>query len=283
MLLQRERHLASLMSPLLNPVAPPQPIRWSNLQPELGLVAALQHAGTRPLNGTQIEKRKWSEALADGCAVMIADEFRRKKALRYKRILPRDLASGTEPLTPLGSGETKRIDVTVADAVLGLELGVSLKAFNFLDSSGNNYDKNLTGRLYELGDEVRMVHEHLPHAFMVGVLFLPLAASSDKGGGNSSFANAVVKLRSRSGRLDASLPGQLARCDAGFVALYSPDLSESGYEAGVVRFFDVATAPPRRGRPTVESTLSLSAMVDEIVARATWSKNEEWSEPEIDL
>ena len=93
---------------------------------------------------------------------------------------PLSLADGTEPLTPLGSGTRKRIDVTVVDEILGLEIGVSLKGLNFRDEGSGNFDKNLTGRLYELGDEMRLVHEHLPHAFMAGVLLLPIEAAVDK-------------------------------------------------------------------------------------------------------
>ena len=168
-------------------------LRWSDLESQADIVAALAHAGQRPESGTQNDKRGWSERFANGCAVAFANQFR-QSALEKKRILPLSLQQGTEPLTPLGSGTSKRIDVTVADPVLGLELGVSLKGLNFRDAKSGNFDKNLTGRLYELADEVRLVHEHLPHAFMVGVIFLPIASTIDKTEkGNSSFANAVVK------------------------------------------------------------------------------------------
>jgi len=242
--------------------------------------AAKDYEGKRPNNGSQNEKRHWSELFANACAVMIARTLREHQVLRSKRILPRDLDSGTEPLTPLGSGEKKRIDVTVADAVLGLEIGVSLKGLNFKDGSSGNYDKNLTGRLYELSDEVRMVHTHLPHAFMVAVFFLPLAATADKASGISSFAHTMSKLRQRTGRLDPTLPGHANRCDAAFVALYTNGDEGPPYEPGVVRFLDVGTALPRRGRPTIDTTLSLDEMVDAIVEKATFSTADEWIAPE---
>lgn len=257
---------------------------WSDLKPEAGILAALDHAGSRPESGDQNAKRAWSEKFADGCAIAIADHLRQHRELAGRTVKPVALATGTEPLTPLGAGVQKRIDVTVADAVLGLELGVSLKGLNFVDRGSNNYDKNLTGRLYELGDEIRVVHEHLPHCFMVGVFFLPLASCLDKVSDRapSSFANAVLKLRARSGRLDAALAGQAARCDAAYVGLYTLG-TEQPFERGLVRFFDVAQNPPKRGRPKMETTLSLTEMVDAIVAAATNRAAVDWADPEEDL
>lgn len=264
-------------------------MRWTDLTPENGVLAALRHAGTRPGDDiqndkVQNDKKNWSARFANGCAVAIADEFRKHKELRKKTVKPLSLESGTEPLTPLGAGVEKRIDVTVADAVLGLELGLSLKGLNFVDKGGNNYDKNLTGRVYEMGDELRVVHEHLPHAFMVGVFFLPLASCSDKKSnkGPSSFANAVVMLKSRTGRLDAALSAHASRCDAAYVALYTPT-REGDFQQGLARFFNVYGKPPMRGRPRVETTLSLQDMVDEVVAAATHRAAIEWAPPEEEI
>lgn len=244
------------------------------------MVDALRHAGPRPVDGDQNTKRHWSESFANACAVAIATQLRATQ-LSDKKIRPESLESGTEPLTPLGSGTSKRIDVTVADPLLGLEIGVSLKGLNFRDAKSGNFDKNLTGRLYELGDEVRLVHEHLPHAFMVGIFFLPIDATSDKSeSAKSSFANTVIKLRERTGRLDVALSSHSSKCDLGFVALYSTGSEVDGYPAGVVRFFNVTSPPPRRGRPKVSTTYSLREVVEECVARATFSSSIQWAEPE---
>lgn len=254
--------------------------RWSDLHPEQGIARALEQAGPRNSDGNQNAKRHWSETFANGCAVAIADQFRQSE-VNNKKILPIDLESGTEPLTPLGAGTSKRIDVTVADPVLGLELGASLKGLNFRDARSGNFDKNLTGRLYELGDEVRLVHEHLPHAFMVGIFFLPIESAEDKTArANSSFANTVIKLRERTGRLDAALAGHASRCDLSFVALYTTGDEGMGYPPGVTRFLNVENPPPRRGRPRVEDTCSLKEVVDEAVARATYTKGIQWADPE---
>jgi hypothetical protein len=256
-------------------------MRWTDLEPEPSIVLALEHAGLRPENGNQNQKRGWSERFANACAVAIADRLREIPILRNKRIRPADLNTGTEPLTPLGAGTSKRIDVTVADPLLGLEIGASLKGLNFADGANGNYDKNLTGRLYELVDEVRLVHEHLPRAFMTGVFFLPIAAATDKITGKSSFAHTVVKLRERTGRLDPSLAHLAHRCDCAFVGLYTTG-SEGGYPPGILRFLNVAEALPFRGRPVVESTRTLRDVVNDIVGRATLQTSVSWTDPESD-
>lgn len=256
---------------------------WAHLVPDQEILTALAHAGPRPESGDQNAKRHWSERFAHACAVAIANEVRRCKQLpNSKTVLPLSLEEGTEPLTPLGAGTTKRIDVTVADPVLGLELGFSLKGLNFKDSGSGNYDKNLTGRLYELGDEVRMVHEHLPHAFMVGIFFLPMESTSDKSTGQSSFAHTVAKLRDRTGRLDFALAGHAPRCDSGWVALYTLGTEPQRYPPGLARFFNVQSAPPHRGRPRIETTLSMEEMVDSVVSDATGTTGRRYSEPEPD-
>jgi hypothetical protein len=246
------------------------------------MVAALDHARERPTPGSSHnDKRNWSGRFANQCAVSLADCFR-KTDLPKKTIRPLSLEEGTEPLTPLGSGTRKRIDVTVVDEILGLEIGVSLKGLNFRDDKNGNFDKNLTGRLYELGDEMRLVHEHLPHAFMAGVLLLPIEAALDKTeAASSSFAHAIQKLRERTGRLDPALAAHSARCDAGFVGLYA-DGAAPGFQRGVVRFFDVANAPPRRGRPLVADTLSMQETASLIVERARYEETVVWGNAEPD-
>ena len=257
------------------------PVRWAQLLPEPSIEGALNHAGQRDETADQNTKRRWSERFAHACAVAIAVRLSEETPLANKRVLPKSIEGGTEPLTPLGSGTSKRIDVTVSDAMLGLEIGFSLKGLNFRDASSGNFDKNLTGRLYELGDEVRLVHDHLPHAFMVGIFFLPINSTTDKTErANSSFANAVLKLRERTGRLDAALAGQSARCDVSYVGLYAPEQEDTGIKKGVCRFFETIQRPPRRGRPIVSSTLSLEEMIKQVVAKAMNTTAQEWAEAE---
>ena len=264
----------------------PAPHRWEDLAPEPGIVKALEYAGERGGATDQNGKRGWSERFANGCAVAIADGFRTSRIgdSRSKRsVLPVSLEGGTEPLTPLGSSSSKRIDVTIVDPILGLEVGVSLKGMNFRDGSSGNFDKNVTRCLYETADEMRLVHEHLPHAFMAGVFFLPLDATTDKTDrAPSSFANSVLKLRERTTRLDVALAAHASRCDASFVALYSTGVDGYRLPLGVARFFDTDDHPPRRGRPKVEDTLDMAGLVDRIVTKAAHESNAVWGEPESD-
>jgi hypothetical protein len=257
-------------------------MRWKDLEPEPSILRAIERAGERREDSSQDLKRNWSEKFADACAFAVASELR-NSAVNEKRILPEAIDKGSEPLTPLSKKASKRIDVTVSDSMLGLEIGVSLKGLNFRDARSGNYDKNLTGRLYELGDEVRMVHEHLPHAFMVGVFFLPVDSVADKSeGADSSFARTVLKLRTRTGRIDPNLAGLASKCDASFVALYSLGPESWGIKKGACRFFDVTCNPPRSGRPKICDTLSLKEFVDRFVSQAISSTVIEWAEPESD-
>lgn len=263
--------------------SPERDPRWADLAPEPGIVAALAHAGVRPESGSQSEKRRWSELFAHACALAFAEELRRAQELVGKHITPTAIGQGSEKLVPLGAGTSKRIDVTVVDRVLGLEIGMSLKGLNFRDSNGDQFDKNLTGRMYEMSDEMRLVHEYLPRAFMVGVFFLPLDSTVDKTErADSSFGRAVLALRERTGRLDPSLGGQASRCDAAYVALYATGAEPQGFPAGVTRLMNVQADPPRRGRPKIGETLSIAEAVREIVVQATFSAATKWGEAEPD-
>jgi len=258
------------------------PKKWCEVPSSTALLQALGKAGDREAAKTQVQKKEWSKRFADGCARMIAAELSRRSLFKKKkkRISP-GAGGGTELLMPLGAGTSKRIDVTVADPLLGLEIGVSLKGLNFRDEKNGNYDKNLTGRLYELADEVRLVHEYLPRALMVGIFFIPLGSTGDKLQGISSFAKTVMMLRQRAGRQDPHQIGQASLCDMGFVGLYSLG-DEDGYERGQLLFFDVEKAPPRRGRPRVQDMFTLGEMVGEIEKRATLAKGLTWGIAEED-
>lgn len=216
-------------------------------------------------------RKRWSERFANGSATMLANELRGHRVVsRRFRVAPLSDGTGQETFWPLGYRSGKRIDVVVAGELAGLQLGASLKGLNFRDDEGGNFDKNLTGRLYELADEMTTVHRHLPRAYMAGIFFLPIDACFDKGLGQSSFAHAVLELRRRSHR-DPADPSQLARCDFAAVGLYAPGGSVSSDRAlkrGVVRFFPVDRPPPRRGLPLLENTFSLAELADQLLAGA---------------
>lgn len=240
-------------------------MRWADLEPDPRMLRALAAAGDREVAGRNLKKR-WSEQFADACAVMVADGMRRRDEFRGLEIRPDPQGGGRETFTPLGRGQGKRIDVVAYTELAGLQIGVSLKGLGFADERSGNYDKNLTGRLYELRDEVSVVHEHLPKATMVAMFFLPIRSCFDKTeAAPSSFAKTVAKLRGRTGRLDPHMESHAHRCDLAYVCLYAPGDTGDDLPRGVTRWFDVHTDPPRRGRPRVDDTLDLDMVVDAVV------------------
>jgi len=176
-------------------------MKWANLTPDPAMIAALDHAdggGSRSaaLAGSHNDKRNWSNRLADGSARMIAAALRRQRSLSGLTVLPK--ADGAaEPRTFVAGGKTKQIDVIAVHGVSGLQLGLSLKGMNFRDGNGQNFDKNLTGRTYELQDELRVVHLSQPLAVMGAVYFLPLAAVSDRKTENSPSSLGAAPLARR--------------------------------------------------------------------------------------
>ena len=256
-------------------------VRWSHLSPDPSIVTAVDHAGLRSEQRSQNEKRRWSQIFVNACAVALAEKFR-GTAIRSMYTLPWDFRSGTEWLTPLATVISKHNDIAISDPMLGLKIGVALKELNFRDAKIGHFDRNSTGRLCELGDEVQLVHKQLPRTSMVGML-VPLMATEDKTDrANSSFATTVLKLRERTGRLDVTLPGHAVRCDAAYVGLYSLGADPTGFARGVARCFAFGDAPPRRGRPRIELTKRLVEVASEIVSSATFAAAIECSKPEVD-
>ena len=276
--------------------------RWSELEPDNGLLRALiaaDEAGTRSealASADQGKKRNWSNRFADVCARMVADEILRHKTFSGLDVRPNE-DTKAEPITFLVGGKRKKVDVIVSGPV-GLQIGISLKGMNFRDRSGLQFDKNLTGRTYELEDEVRALHRTLPMAFLVALYFLPIASTVDKTeGAASSFGRTVEHLRARVGRTDPQSPTQIERLDMAAVALYVPGDDEKirtegnvfayrdSLPRGVVRYLDVTRDPPRRGRPMIDLTDDLAGFVSRIEhAYREFIQGEEisWSEAEPD-
>ena len=270
--------------------------RWEDLKSDAAMVRALDVAEARvpravAVKGDRETRNKWSNAFADACARMLADEARRHDVFRRLVVLPEE-GKTAEPPTFVSGGQTKKVDVVVSSLVSGLQVGFSLKGMNFRDRGGAQFAKNLSGRTYELRAEVRMIHEYQPASLLVAVYFLPLASTVDKKSHRkpSSFAQTVQHLRARTGRLDPTLPSQLDRLDLAAVGLYVPGDSEpefdyeDPFERGVVRYLDVQRDPPRRGRPMIGSTMDLAGLIDWIagIYEAAGDPPIAWADPEPD-
>ncbi len=259
------------------------------------MVAALDAAdsgGSREaaLVGTRADRNLWSNRFADACAAMVAAEIRSHPA--FSPFVVRPEGDGpAEPLTFAAGGQDKKVDVVVSSIVSGLRVGFSLKGIYFRDRKSHGFDHNLTGRTYELQDEVSVIHKYQLAANLVALHFMPIGAVDDKKTDRapSAFARTVKHLRARTGRLDPMLPSQMDRSDFAAVGLCSAgdieDVEGMHYEddlpRGVVRYFDVTEDPPRRGRPKIATTLDLAGFVDR-VARAVRPGDEEigWVDPE---
>lgn len=259
--------------------------RWADLDPCPQMLRALQAAdreGLRSdaLDGDRNPKHGWSNRFADSCAQMVADEARKHKRLKKYEIRPLEDGTGKEARTFVAAGQKKQVDVIVATLASGLQMGFSLKGLNFRGPN-SNFDHNLTGRTYELLDEVGAIHEYQAAAFMVGLFFLPIMAAYDKKTAASSFAHTVAHLRARTGRTDLSLPSQNRRCDAAAVALYGAGDPDDTVPRGVVRFMDVSDNPPKRGLPQVHTTLGLKELIERFAAvQERDEMNIKWADPE---
>ncbi len=223
-------------------------------------------------------RKRWSERFATACATMLANEVRVHSVIgRRYAVLPDKEGGGQETFTPLGYTKGKRIDVVVTGPLVGLQIGISLKGLNFADDVRGNHDKNLTGRLYELRDEVSTVHDYLPRAFMAAFFFMPVSGCVDKTEAASSFAHLVSELRARTGRLDPSVAAHAWRCDFAAIGLYTagdPWETDNGLTTAMARYFPVTSAdgaenpPPRRGLPVLATTTDLGEVIDQMLARA---------------
>jgi hypothetical protein len=220
---------------------------------------------------------------------MVAAAFSTSAALDHLTILPRSDGSAEPPTITYwdrGQEKSKKIDVLAGDLVAGLQIAVSLKGVGFRDQASLGFGKNITGRLYELENETRRLHQYRPQSVVIGLYFVPFGSTEDKMSDRtpSGFADLVASLRGMTGRSDPHRQDEWHRIDLGFVGLYvpgdrerftirgsGPDRGEQfAYEdclpRGVVRYFDVNVDPPRRGRPLVDQLLTLEDLVDAVAA-----------------
>jgi hypothetical protein len=267
--------------------------RWEDLAPDAGLVSILDAAdearGARTeliTSGTADDKTAWSNHFADGCARMVANALRSRVPDRLT-VLPDGDGSAEPPtitFTEGGETKTKKIDVLIGDLVAGLQIAVSLKGVGFRDQSSLGFTKNVTGRLYELENEARRLHEYRPQASVISLYFVPLGSTDDKATNQkpSGFADIVRHLRAITGRSDLHREREWHRADMSFIGLYVPGDTErftrrhknpklrtafawdDPFPRGVVRYFDVLESPPMRGLPVLNSTRTFDSMLEQI-------------------
>ncbi|AGC47226.1 hypothetical protein MYSTI_05953 [Myxococcus stipitatus DSM 14675] len=239
------------------------------------LLEPLKRAGPRPvLSAPREAKKNYAERLSRALAMMMADRLRPKYRGRQHTITPTADEQEHEASVS-GEGGSKRVDVAVWHRRDGLLLDLSIKTLSFQDwdekkKRAGRYTKNMSRNDHELQAEASRIHRRQPYAVLAGLMFMPMSSCDDGERDKSSFAHAVVTFRERSGRLG---PDDLRyeRFERFFIALYQYE----GPEAGQVRFFDVARAPPRQRRPTHQETLSLAQVADALVEDVASRNNPE--------
>lgn len=195
------------------------------------------------------DKRLYATRFADKMAICVANALRE----RFPGVLPDESGKGVESPAQSVRGP-KKLDVNYSTPRLGLGFGVSLKAVHFREKEKYGYVHNRKRNDEELRSEASGYHQRQPYAVMVAVLFLPADSCDDATTRSASSFGAWVKyLRPLAQRQTAH--DDIDRYERVFIGLYQRDGSN-------MEFFDVALAPPKRGRPT--NLLSYAEFLDEI-------------------
>jgi hypothetical protein len=152
----------------------------------------------------------------------------------------------------------KSVDITFTIEGLFLGFGISTKVVG-LPEAGHGYTHNFKRVSEEWTLETVTLHRYMPYAVLVGVLFLPLDATTDRTT-ISSLASAVAKFRGFQGRADETGPSE--NMEKIYVGLFDPEPSADGW----VRFFDVCQDLDDRVQPSSEQLYSFEQVKDELVA-----------------
>jgi hypothetical protein len=184
----------------------------------------------------------------------------------FSKAVEEDLASHFPRITSgegLGANAAsaegiKSVDVTFNIEGLFLGLGISTKVVG-LPEDGHGYTHNFKRLTEEWTLETVVLHRYMPYAIVVGMLFLPVDAMTDRVQ-VTSLASAANKFGGFQGRADQ---GDLAEnMEKIFVGLFDPDPVGDGE----VRFFDVRHPLGDREQPSAEHLLTLETVKDELVA-----------------
>lgn len=182
------------------------------------------------------DKRTYATRFANLMAICVANGLRES----FPGVLPDEEGRGVESPAQAVRGP-KKLDVNYSTPQLGLGFGISLKSVHFREKEKRGYIHNMKRNDEELRTEAAGYHQRQPYAVMVSVVFLPEDACDDATERfPSSFGAWVKYLRPLGGREHAH--DDIARYERVFIGLYARDGSR-------FEFFDVAKAPPKKGRP----------------------------------
>ncbi|MBK6941511.1 MAG: hypothetical protein IPH13_15135 [Planctomycetes bacterium] len=226
------------------------------MSPITSFKEALDRAEPRPASASaKAEKKNYAERLSRHISTLFANRLRDS----FPTILPNADGTRQESFVRAARGP-KKLDVNYSTPELGLGLGLSIKTINFRDGTTKRYTKNYSRVDNELRAEAKDYHERQPYSVLVAIVFLPSDATQCGGSEASSFGQAVKYFRVRSERTGPR--DEEEKFERIFVALYDHDASERGR----VVFFDVSNPPPKHGRPSDGSVLTLDELVRALVA-----------------
>lgn len=210
----------------------------------------LAAAGARPQPGSGTGTA-YATRFANAMAILVANGLRS----RFPGIKPDESGKGVESHSRAVRG-LKKLDVNYSTQQAGLLLGISLKSVHVRDKNPKlRYHHNPKRNDEELRVEAAGYHQRQPYAVLAAVVVLPFEACEDADTRPSSFGTWVQYLWPLAGRSDPH--GEVDRFEHVFVALYDPKTAE-------LVFFDVRTAPPKKGRPKALKTLTLERFVERV-------------------
>jgi hypothetical protein len=231
----------------------PDPSAVFNLAAALGRLTKPTPANEGPLsNWSREEKRLWTETKR-----LYSDDLSREitKAveLSLRTHFP-ETYSGEGVGTNAASAQgIKSIDVAFNIAGLFLGLGVSIKTVG-LPEGDRGYGHNFKRVTEEWTTETVLYHRYMPVAIILGILFLPADAVSDRPRA-SSLNHAVEKFRGFQGR--ASIRDDAELLEKIYVGLYEAD--------GDAVFIDVAHHLKPLEVPTGEKVSTFEEIKDDLV------------------
>jgi hypothetical protein len=172
---------------------------------------------------------------------------------------PHTFSGGGTGIPAASAQGIKSIDVAFNIEGLFLGLGISVKTVG-LPEPGHGYVHNPKRISEEWALETIGYHRYMPFSIIVGALFLPFDAATDRTR-KSSLSRAVDHFRLFSGRRNHREYDELM--ERIYIGLYQPK-PRALY--GTVRFLDVATDVPAKSLPEKGSLRTFEQVKDDLVA-----------------
>ena len=207
----------------------------------------LKYAGNnKAILDTQNGKRHYSERFSQDVAEWFAGYLRHD--IKHDTLLP--------PESPIKTSfGTKRLDIGCVDPNGYLSLDVSIKTFHFRDQRTKKYNKNFTGRFYELLGESLDLHRSYPLAVLAAIIILPIDSCNDSlTAAPSSFGCAVRQFSKISGRIEPEDDPILF--EHVFIGLYN---------SNSIAFFNAMDAPPKQGIPERCYLISIEELIGKLI------------------